>query len=556
MQAPGEVADQQTRKREPNHHDLEQPKQLPSPSASRTPPEAGDSRKRKAAPLSEQAQDPCEPPQKRHQTSNTASIVSDRISHWVRYSQWPKEELKPSEMPPSKRSRSTSQSRESDNVTLTPSDQKARDQKSSPYAHARYKTLLETKNSFMKDSETGLKATERDLCNRLLTSRRAIPSNTLFEDEFFIQTLDKIQSQNETRVVRDIALLITPSAEILTTRGAKQLQHLAESTNAGWNSSIPFEGPRPQPDFSVGYRSSAFSEEQRKKLDLQATEKSYYTATEDIYFPFFTTEVKCGNQALDIADRQNAHSMTVAVRGVFELYRAIDRQEELHGQVLAFSISHDHRNVRIYAHYPEVEGAEVKYYRHLIKGFDILSEDGKERWVASTFTRNVYDDFMSVHLERIKSAIDDLPVPNLASFMRLDEIPGLQDTSEPMSQDTDGFLKPAQVKGGKGVTARLTQQIELLTKTSEKEREEARLEKQQLMRFLEKVEQEREKEREEARLEKQKVEQEREKEREEARLEKQQLMRFLEKVEQEREKEREEAKLEKQQLMRFTEKME
>jgi hypothetical protein len=31
-------------------------------------------------------------------------------------------------------------------------------------------------------------------------------------------------------------------------------------------------------------------------------------ATWRMYFPFFTCEVKCGAAALDIADRQNAHS--------------------------------------------------------------------------------------------------------------------------------------------------------------------------------------------------------------------------------------------------------
>jgi len=44
-------------------------------------------------------------------------------------------------------------------------------------------------------------------------------------------------------------------------------------------------------------------------------------ATYYMYFPFLTCEVKCGASALDIADRQNAHSMALAVRGVVELFR-------------------------------------------------------------------------------------------------------------------------------------------------------------------------------------------------------------------------------------------
>ena len=49
-------------------------------------------------------------------------------------------------------------------------------------------------------------------------------------------------------------------------------------------------------------------------------------------------EVKCGASALDIADRQNAHSMTVAIRGIVELFRLVKRDKELHGQIIVFLV--------------------------------------------------------------------------------------------------------------------------------------------------------------------------------------------------------------------------
>jgi hypothetical protein len=55
-----------------------------------------------------------------------------------------------------------------------------------------------------------------------------------------------------------------------------------------------------------------------------------------MYFPFLTCEVKCGAAALDIADRQNAHSMTLAVRGIVELFRLVKREKELHQESLTF----------------------------------------------------------------------------------------------------------------------------------------------------------------------------------------------------------------------------
>jgi hypothetical protein len=155
-----------------------------------------------------------------------------------------------------------------------------------------------------------------------------------------------------------------------------------------------------------------------------------------MYFPFLTCEVKCGAAALDVADRQNAHSTTVAVRGVVELYKAVKREKELHREILAFSISHDHRAVRIYGHYPIINGDKTTFYRHPIRTFDFL--DGIDKWTAYKFTKNVYEVWMPTHLQRICSVIDQLP-PDLnfevsqGSELQFAEASGL-------SQELSGLL--------------------------------------------------------------------------------------------------------------------
>ncbi len=65
----------------------------------------------------------------------------------------------------------------------------------------------------------------------------------------------------------------------------------------------------------------------------------------------------------DVAHRQNAHSMTVAVKGIVELFKAVKRKKELHQEILAFSISHDHRSVRLYGQYAV---DKTTFYRHPI----------------------------------------------------------------------------------------------------------------------------------------------------------------------------------------------
>ena len=299
----------------------------------------------------------------------------------------------------------------------TPSDQQPREVKSAKYKTTSYETVLATKGSFMNESESptlDITNTSKSLCRTLLQSEQTVPQDSLFRDDLFKRTCRKIRTRNEAMVIRDIALLIVPSAQNLATYGALHLDHLMESVNEGWNSSIPFCGPRPQPDYSVGFARSAFTNEQLEKLrpwvgEIEDNYTSYFMGTWRTYFPFLTCEVKCGQQALDIADRQNAHSMTLAVRAVVELFKLVKRQKELHREILAFSISHDHRAVRIYGHYPVINGNETTFYRHPIHDFSFTALDGKEKWTAYKFTKNVYDTWMPKHLERICSAIDEIP---------------------------------------------------------------------------------------------------------------------------------------------------
>lgn len=164
----------------------------------------------------------------------------------------------------------------------------------------------------------------------------------------------------------------------------------------------------------MGFSRSALTDKQLENLKPFVGEigdgcTSFFMGTWYMYFPFLTCEVKCGAAALDIADRQNAHSMTIAVRAVVELFRYVKREKELDREILAFSISHEHRTVRIYGHYTLIDGNNTTFYRHHIHTFDFTALDGKEKWTAFRFVRNVYNVWMPTHLNRTRSAIDQLP---------------------------------------------------------------------------------------------------------------------------------------------------
>lgn len=101
--------------------------------------------------------------------------------------------------------------------------------------------------------------------------------------------------------------------------------------------------------------------------------------------------------------------MTLAVRGVGEFFRLVKRERELHREIFAFSISHDHAMVRIYGHYPVIDTNKTTFCRHPIHNFDYTALNGKEKWTAYKFTKNVYDVWTPTHPKRICSAIEQLP---------------------------------------------------------------------------------------------------------------------------------------------------
>lgn len=282
----------------------------------------------------------------------------------------------------------------------------------------RYEQLLVSAGIYMDDDdEVAPHQGCKSMCQTLLQTDQVVPQDSLFNDSLIKRVCQRVRNKNEARVTRDLTPLLVPSAEILYLRGATDLQHLIETVNEGWIKCIPLvNGPQPQPDFSVGFKSSAFTPEQLRKLRPSVGDwqmRSRLVATDEMYFPFLTAEVKCGNESLNIADRQNAHSAAFGATAIVELYRLVSRQDELHRKILTFSISHDHRAVRIYGHYVLIDGKNTYVHRLLIRTLDILEQDGKDRWTAYKYTVSIYKDFAPIHLDRITSATDELPDPEV-----------------------------------------------------------------------------------------------------------------------------------------------
>ncbi len=331
----------------------------------------------------------------------------------------------------------------------------------------KYEEVLAKAGIFMDADQLQAHASNdcQQLCNNLLDSEYDTPDHSLFHEELFRTVMKRARARNESRVCRDIMPSIVPSAELLYLRGSNHLEHLVEELNAEWIKCSTLAGPQPKPDFTVGLMASAFTEIEILKLKSYTAPNRATLVTEILYFPFLMCEVKCGEQTLDRADRQNAHSASIAVNALVQLYRALPviddphceeqalpHLKDLDRKILAFSISHDHRMVNIYGHYALITGENITFYRHCIHSFNFTALNGKERWKTYNFTRKVYDDFVPLHLARIRSVIAQLPDPSsksLSSDISIDADPeetgGSQEIapSVPSSQETVSFKRPA-----------------------------------------------------------------------------------------------------------------
>ncbi|KAL8760662.1 MAG: hypothetical protein Q9184_003166 [Pyrenodesmia sp. 2 TL-2023] len=365
-----------------------------------------------------------------HETSTAIPI-----EHWLEQGTWPEEYFEPvgTMWAPLVKKRATPSASKTGSNT---SGITFRDGKNAKAGNPVYETILADAGIFMGLPESQLRITQedKDLCQELLAKKYLVPRDSLFQDDLFDTTCADIANRNEARVIQDIGRLIVPAPEEHYRRGTTEFKHLMETVNECWLMAVPMvAGPRPQPDFGVGFRRSAFTQAQLRKLQPAIgdhTLASPLTATYDMLFPFFTDEVKCGKQALTIAGRQNAHNGAWAANAVVELYRLVNRQDELHRRILSFSVSHDHNKVDLHGHYVFIDGKETSIYRHPIYSFDFTTLDGRDKWTAYNFTLAVYEIFGSSHLKRVASAIDRLPESTAFEVPPLSQLSVSQSSSQ------------------------------------------------------------------------------------------------------------------------------
>lgn len=168
---------------------------------------------------------------------------------------------------------------------------------------------------------------------------------------------------------------------------------------------------------------------------------------------------KNGQVGLDNADRQKIHSASIVARSILSLYsstfgRDHNNTQGLLGRVLVFTVSHNNRVVNVHGHYAVSNGTDggesFTYFCHEIAMFSLTMYEGKERFKAYNFVKQLYDEFAPMHLQRIREAVRAMPESSvrtglsfLASDTTLEERDSQQDGAG-ASQEDEAFKAPSE----------------------------------------------------------------------------------------------------------------
>ena len=141
----------------------------------------------------------------------------------------------------------------------------------------------------------------------MLQLKQTVSQDLLFHNDLFKKTCQKIHTRNKVMIIQNISLLIVSFIQTLAIYSATHLNHLYESINEDWNSTISLYNTYSQFNYSVGFRYSVFTEKHFKKLKLFIGEirfklQIYFMVTIWMYFPFLICKVKCSIVTLNITD--------------------------------------------------------------------------------------------------------------------------------------------------------------------------------------------------------------------------------------------------------------
>ena len=295
------------------------------------------------------------------------------------------------------------------------------------------------------------------LCKDILDTPYQLPDEWSFKAENFLTILNLALYRSERRVVRDVGPHVMPSPELLKERGHPGLEHIAEAVDAQWTKCTSLCGPKSKPDVSHGLSRSVFTRQEREKLTANNT-----CSCETMMFPFYICEAKCFDKSIEESELQALHGASVASNAVLQLYEKISAVEELNRRILAFSVSHNQRLVKIFAHFALIDGGKISFHRHRLFETDLLVDESN-RHSPYRIALGIWKHFYPIHVGRIRGALARQRSRAMDSFtaqLGLEEVPSSGISTPSSSQEDSPIIVKLQQENSRLLSYMLEQQEE------------------------------------------------------------------------------------------------
>ena len=126
--------------------------------------------------------------------SDTDNKKSNSINHWIQEGSWPKkyfeQEINMTLSLAQKNSSASLHCQALNSSSVTPSQK--REDKSAPYKDPSYVNWLTDNGSFLIEYRQGITDEGKKECQILLEKEQAVPQDSLFRDDLFKETCDKL----------------------------------------------------------------------------------------------------------------------------------------------------------------------------------------------------------------------------------------------------------------------------------------------------------------------------------------------------------------------------
>ncbi|KAK7561195.1 hypothetical protein IWX49DRAFT_589867 [Phyllosticta citricarpa] len=367
------------------------------------------------------------------------------VDHWVQHNVWPSnyaesidpesENMSSVTRTPSVRRRAKERySKEIWDIELPQADKNLPNTPETRARLLKHNVVTEYLRRHSQKRKEGLTESAKETCQRLEASQ----AGSSLPKGYFDRVLERSKLKGETKVVQDIGPLVAPRVEPLYYDGDQSLEKMTESVDESWSTCVPLLGYNaPTPDYAAGYHFGiAFTEKQQSVLRLfqNSDGDSLVLVTPSLCFPFLSFEAKGTSVGISAAEQQNVEDVLIASRGVIELFKRANLADEIHLEIIAFSIAFNDDVVSVHGHFADVRGQHPIFYRHCI------TEHGLRRVESACYNmvKYIYKVWAQDHWKRICRAIDILST-----------MPGyMASTSSQASLSIPGGNRTPQSRGG------------------------------------------------------------------------------------------------------------